>query len=233
MNKKSKIALAATAALATGALGIAIPALAHDRGAQSGDAVSEGFVGERHQAPQDHNHVTLSATITDVPADITNAREVHDGAYFTVALLDATATEAPADLPADAHRRISIRPTMADDGTLVEPTLENGTLTGDLGLRAPLGEGTTKLGLYPSDRGAPVLVTIEVDADGNATVTASAPLSLSYSADVAAEAPEMGLREGRGGHGGHRGGHGPRGDHDHDADGNDTMGGFEVEAPAA
>jgi hypothetical protein len=230
MNKKSKIAIAATAVLATGTLGIAIPALAHDRSAQSGDSVSEGFMGGMRQAPQEHNHVNLSATITGVPAEVTDAREVHEGAYYTVALLDETATEAPAEIPADAGKRISIRPTMAEDGTLVEPTLENGTLIGDLGLRAPLDEGTTKLGLYPSDGGAPVLITIEVDADGNATATASAPLSVTYSADVAAEAPEMGPREGKG-PGGHRGGHGPRGGHHHDGEG--MMGGFEVEAPNA
>ena len=227
MKKKSKVAIAVSAAIATGTLGLAIPALAHDRGAEfEGQSIQGQMRGSQHE----HNHVNLSATITGIPEDVTEARAVHRGAYYTVALLDAAASEAPAEMPADAGKRISIRPTMDQDGNVVVPTLENGILSGELGLRAPLEEGTTKLGLYPSDGGAPVLVTIEVDADGNATATASAPLTLSYSADVAAEAPEMGPREGKG-PGGHRGGHGPRGGHNHDGEG--MNGGFEVEAPTA
>ena len=227
MKRNSKIAIAATAVLATGALGVAVPALAHDRGAQN---EGQSVQGEMRHQKAEHNQVSVSATITDIPAEITDAREVHDGAYYTVALLDAAATAVPAEMPVDALKRISIRPTMGEDAAVVEPTLESGTLTGDLGLRAPLEEGITKLGLYPSDGGAPVLVTIEVDADGNATATASAALTISYSADVAAEAPEMGPREGKG-PGGHRGDRGPRGGHGHDREG--MNGGFEVEAPTA
>ena len=231
MKKNSKIALAATAVLATGTLGLAIPALADDGAMQGGERIAHNHSDEMRQGAQEHNHVSLSATIIGVPEDVTEPREVHHGAYYTVALLDADATAAPAEMPEDALKRISIRPSLDEDGNVVEPTLTDGTLAGELGLRAPLEEGTTKLALYPSDGGAAVLVTVEVDADGNATASASGELTLSYSADLAAETPEMGEREGKGDRGGHRGGHGPRGDHDHD--GEDMMGDFTVEAPTA
>jgi hypothetical protein len=205
MKKSAKVAVVAAATLAAGSLGFAIPALAHDRFG------SETEQSERHEMEMhEHSRVTLDAQITGIPADVTSAREAHHGAYFTVFLLDGE--EASAQMPEEGGKRISIRPEHSEDGGFTEPTIENGTLSGLLGFRAPFEEGVTKLALYPSDGSAVITVTIEVDAEGNATATSSSPLSVAYSADVAVQAPEAGEKHPgfRGkGHGHHRGEMGP------------------------
>lgn len=185
MHKNKKVAIAASALLATGALGVAIPAIAHDRG---GAADGTNAIGEM-PVQNNHSHVALAATITGIPAELTDFRQIHHGAYFSVVVLDDGATEPPAEVPADA-RRVSIRPTRDEAGNRVETAVVDGSLIGDLGLRAPLDEGVTRVALYPSDGSAAVIVTIAVDSDGNATATSSEPLTVSYSAEVAANAPQ-------------------------------------------
>ena len=179
MKKTAKVAIVAAATLAAGSIGFAIPALAHD--------LSETPSSEHSEVG--HSHVTLEAEITGIPADLTSAREAHHGAYFTVFLLDG---EPAAEMPTEGGKRISIRPERLEDGSVTEPEIENGTLSGLLGFRAPLEEGVTKLALYPSDGSAVITVTISVDAEGNATATSSSPLQVAYSDTVAESAPEAG-----------------------------------------
>ena len=195
MKKQSKIAIATTAVLATGALGFALPSLAHDR---NGDPASvengQAFeMGDR----KEHNQVELDARISSVPSDLTSPREIARGAYFEVYLLEADATAVPSQKPVEDGKRISLRPSISDDGTVSEPTFDAGALTGELGLRAPQAEGVTKLALFPSDGGAAVLVTITVDAAGEVTATTSGELTVAYSAEVAANTPEHSGRMGR------------------------------------
>lgn len=209
MKTKSKVAIAATAILATGALGLTLPSIAHDRSGSSDSSTSQ----ERRDMHADHVGVELSATITGIPSDITSLRDAHRGAYFTVVVLDASATVAPSDMPQDANRRISIRPSFDADGAMVVPEIVDGSIAGSLKLRAPQAEGAIKLGLYPSDGSSPVVVTVETAANGTTSWVADGPLSVSYSSDVAAEAPERGERGGPGhkmGH--HRGMHGHHGE---------------------
>lgn len=217
MNRKSKVAIAATAILATGALGLTLPSIAHDRAQGNENSTSQ----ERRAMHEDRPDVSLSASITGIPSDVTSLRDAHRGAYFTVVLLDDSAIAAPSELPADALRRVSIRPSFQADGTVVAPEVVDGSISGSLGLHAPQTEGVVKLGLYPSDGSAPVMVTITTDANGNSTAISDGALTVSYSAEAAAQAPERGMRGGPG----HR--MGPqRGMHDHDHD-------HDVEAPNA
>lgn len=158
--------------------------------------------GERGE----HNHAELQASITGIPSDVTDLRSAARGAYFTAYELEGNSL--PATQPTDEGRIVMIRPERAADGSIAVPTIENGTVTATLGLRADADEGTEYFALYPSDGSAPVLVTVVVDADGVATATASRDLSVAYSADVAQSAPEMGHKGMRGERGE---GHGPRG----------------------
>ncbi|MEL0291953.1 MAG: hypothetical protein VW942_06280 [Aquiluna sp.] len=196
MKKSAKVGIAALAVIATGTLGLALPALADDRGER------EGHSGMSHEARshEDHNRATLDAAVTAIPEDVTEARAAHAGAYFTVYLLDSDATSVPDQEPTEDGRRIGIRPISLDGDTPTRTEIEDGTLSGLLGFRAPTEAGVTKLALYPSDGTSPVLVTITVDDEGNATATSSGPLSVAYSADVAAEHQE------KRGHPGFRGG---------------------------
>ena len=201
MNNKAKVGIAALAVIATGSLGLALPALAHDRGER------QGHSSESHQARahEDHNRAILDAQVTGIPADVTEARAAHSGAFFTVYLLDSDAASVPQQEPAEDGKRIGIRPVNLESGTPTRTEIEDGTLSGLLGFRAPTEAGVTKLALYPSDGTSPVLVTITVDDEGNATATSSGPLSVAYSADVAAEHQE------KRGHPGFRGGKNHRG----------------------
>ena len=196
MNNKAKVGIAALAVIATGSLGLALPALAHDRGERTGHS-SESHEARGHE---DHNRATLDAAITGIPEDVTEARAAHGGAFFTAYLLDSDATSVPDQEPAEDGRRIGIRPVSLDGDTPTRTEIEDGTLSGLLGFRAPTEAGVTKLALYPSDGTSPVLVIITVDDQGNATATSSGPLSVAYSADVAAEHQE------KRGHPGFRGG---------------------------
>ena len=202
MNKTAKLGIAALVVVATGSLGLALPALAHDRGERE-------FSSESRQAHsmEEHNRVTMDAAIVGVPEDVTEARDAHKGAYFTVYLLDSDATSVPETEPAENSRRIGIRPITIEAGSPTRTEIEDGTLSGLLGFRAPTEAGVTKLALYPSDGTSPVLVTITVDEEGNATATSSGPLTVNFSADVAEERGERGHPGFRGGR--HRGHMGP------------------------
>lgn len=193
MNKSIKRGLVLAASLATAAsVGIAAPALAHDR---SGDRDS-------YRAESAHSHATVSATITGIPSSVTNPRSAHRGAYFSVYKLDSTQTSLPATKPTGEGKRMGVHPANRDATT----NISNGTLTGVLKFR---GESSTtvRYAVYPSDGSSPVLVTVVTDANGVATATASGKLTASFSQSVADAAP---VKRGDEGHGKHRGGH--RGD---------------------
>lgn len=208
MKTKSKFAIAAAAALLAG-VGIAsLPAAAHDRAGTTGSESS------RH-SQQDHAHATVSATITGIPSTVTSSHQASHGAYFTVYQLSASATAVPSTEPTTGGKRIGVRP----DRGATEPVITGTTLTSTLGFPADVA-GTSKYALYPSDGTAAILVTVNVSDTGAATVTSSKPLTVAYSATVAAEHP-VGPRD-EAGHGkrdGHKGkggkpeggkGHGPR-----------------------
>ena len=98
MNKKAKVGIAALAVIATGSLGLALPALAHDRGERATSSESR-----QAHSMEEHNRVTLDAAISGVPEDVTEARDAHKGAYFTVYLLDSDATSVPDTEPASVE----------------------------------------------------------------------------------------------------------------------------------
>ncbi len=210
MKTNSKIAIAAAATLLAGVAVAALPAAAHDNATSSSTSATAG--------KSDRAHATISATITGIPATVTSSHEASHGAYFTVYQLSASATSVPASEPSTGGKRIGVRP----DRGAAEPTISGSTLTSALRFHAETA-GTSKYALYPSDGGAAILVTVTVSDAGVATVTSSRPLTVAYSATVAAEHPVRdhdgaGKREGGKGHGGegrsgkdHSGkGHGPR-----------------------
>lgn len=208
MKTKSKIALALASTLVAGAALSTLPAMAHDR--TEGSANSSSSVSK-----SEHAHATISATITGIPASVTSSHEASHGAYFTVYQLSASATAVPATEPTSDGHRIGIRPERG----ATEPVITGSTLTATLGFRAET-TGVSKYAVYPSDGSAPALVTVTVSDSGVATVTSSKPLTVAYSATVAAEhpvGPSDGDRGGKG-HGGKREGgkrdggkgHGPR-----------------------
>jgi hypothetical protein len=206
MKKNSKIAISAAATLLAGVAVASLPAAAHDNGASSRPTSSQ---------KADHAHATVSATITGIPEAVTSSHEASHGAYFTVYQLSASATSAPATQPTEGGNRIGVRP---ERGAAV-PAINGSTLTATLGFHADVA-GTSKYALYPSDGSAAILVTVSVSDTGTATVSSSRPITVAYSATVAAEHPVRNHDEA--GHGkrdsdkrdggkGHRGkGHGPR-----------------------
>jgi hypothetical protein len=121
MNKSAKVGIAALAVVATGSLGLALPALAHDRGERE-------FSSESRQAHsmEEHNRVTMDAAIVGVPEDVAEARDAHKGAYFTVYLLDSDATSVPDTEPAEDGRRIGIRPIPSKLAPQLAPKLKTG-----------------------------------------------------------------------------------------------------------
>lgn len=152
----------------------------------------------------------LAATVTGVPSTVTAAMAAGHGAYFTVYVLDAAATAAPATAPTTGGIRLEVR----------GGTLATGTLTGDIPLKGGAASTTTKYAIYPSTTGGTaIFATVTVDAAGVATVTSSGALTAAYDATVAASAPAFGPRDGKGfakggprdGKGGPRDGKGPKG----------------------
>ncbi len=209
MNRNSKIAIAAAGTLLAGAAIASLPAAAHDNGASSSSSSTE---------KADHAHATVSATITGIPSSVTSSHQASHGAYFTVYQLSASATAVPATEPTAGGKRIGLR----SERGATEPTITGSTLTSTLRFHAA-STGTSKYALYPSDGSTAVLVTVNVSDSGVASVTSSRPLTVAYSATVAAEHPvrghdEAGKRDGGRGHGdegrggkGHGGkGHSPR-----------------------
>ena len=148
----------------------------------------------------------LAATVTGVPSTVTTAMAAGHGAYFTVYVLDAAATAAPATAPTTGGIRLEVR----------GGTLATGTLTGDIPLKGGAASTTTKYAIYPSTTGGTaIFATVTVDAAGVATVTSSGTLTAAYDATVAASAPAFGPGDGKGGprdgKGGPRDGKGPKG----------------------
>jgi hypothetical protein len=203
MKTKSKIAIAAATTLLAGAAIAALPASAHDRAGSSESATTS-------HAQHDRAHATASATITGIPATVTSSHQASHGAYFTVYQLSASATAVPATEPTSGGKRIGIRPERGS----TEPVISGSTLTATLGF--PATAGTSKYALYPSDGTAAILVTVTVSDAGVSTVTSSRPLTVAYSATVAAQHPEPAGHGKRDGHRGKGGkpeggkGHGPR-----------------------
>lgn len=203
------LAVSATSVALVGGLAFAAPSLAVTDSATSSATTSQDC--ERGEGGE-HNHAELSATVTGIPSDVTDIRSAVRGAYFTAYKIDSAAL--PTTQPTEGGRILGVHPEHSDEATAVTPEIVNQSFTGELGFRAGASEGTSYFALYPSDGSAPVLVTVVVDADGVATATSSADLSVAYSADVAAAAPDMG-HKGERGHrgekgmrGGFRGGHG-------------------------
>jgi hypothetical protein len=209
MKTNSKIAIAAAATLLAGAAIASLPAAANDNGASSSSSSTE---------KADHAHATVSATITGIPSTVTSSHQASHGAYFTAYQLSSSATSVPANEPTEGGKRIGVRPERG----ATEPAITGSTLTSTLRFDAD-ATGTSKYALYPSDGSAAILVTVSVSDAGVATVTSSRPLTVAYSATVAAEHlvrghDGAGKRDGGRGHGdegrggkGHGGkGHGSR-----------------------
>ncbi|MDP4756622.1 MAG: hypothetical protein NWR78_05700 [Aquiluna sp.] len=221
MNRKV-IAATAVSAVLVGGLAFAAPGLAHGIGDRDRDSRSES----QHSEGAEHSRVTLESSITQIPSEVTELRDAVRGAHFKAYMLDSAVL--PVSEPAEGGRFVGIRPERAEDGTMVLPEISDGSLTANLGLKAGATEGISYYALYPSDGSEPTLVTITVDAAGIATASASKALTVSYDAEVAAAAPEMGPRGKRGGHGeGHGKGKGHRemrGEHDenHSDDSNES-----------
>ena len=211
MNKKV-IAASAVSAVLIGGLAFATPGLAQGAADRDRDHSGQG----QHSQMAEHNRVSLESTITAIPVEVSELRDAVRGAHFKVYKLDSAAL--PETEPTEGGRFVGIRPDRADDGTLVMPEISGGSVTANLGLKAPETEGTSYFALYPSDGSEPVLATVVVDAAGNATASVSQDLTVAYDAEVAAAVPEMGPKGKRGGHGEGKGHRGMRGGHDADHD---------------
>ena len=229
MKKTSKIALAATASVVVGSLAFALPSLAHD---SSQGSVTQSSSERGHSQKERGSFASLSSTITGIPETVTDLHDAVMGANYEIFRLEDGVTALPETKPTTGGHRIGIRPGHAADGTDVVAEIVNGSVTADLGFKAPKQEGVTRFALYPSDGSAAVLVTVNTAADGTATATASGALTVSYDATVAANAPadDHGNKMGKG-HGFGKGkeageGHGPRGDrgqHGHDDSADETV----------
>ena len=209
MKTKSKIAIAASASLAIGALTFALPSLAHDsQGPNSSERkIESGMHGDRPNASEmrkEHNSATLSATITGIPAEITELREVVKGANYEIFRLEAGVTAAPTTKPTTGGHVIGVRPVLDTNLDLIMPDIAAGTVTGNLVFKASPIEGVEVFALYPSDESAPILVTVTTNAAGDATASATEALSLNYDADDAAGFEPRGNKPGKGEHKGMR-----------------------------
>lgn len=206
MKKSIKIGIGAAAALTAGALAFAAPSFAGPAASWLQAHDSSEFASG-HKDRGNHIEAELAATITGIPADVTNPMEASRGAYWEAFELDPSATTIPIVKPTDGGCRIGLHPQRNDDGSMTDPTITASALTSSIELHADSANSTKVFALYPSDGSDAVLVTVTVDADGVATATSSSELTVAYSATVAAESPEFG-----GGEHGHRG-HGGRGHH--------------------
>ncbi|MEY4994954.1 MAG: hypothetical protein RLZ65_803 [Actinomycetota bacterium] len=197
MKNTTTAAIALAAAITAGGLAMAIPSQA----ASSESAAAGSYQQERG----DHSHATISATVTGIPSTVTNSFEVGLGAYFSVYEL-ADGQSAPAVAPTES-RRVHVG---MGRGHGDQVAVSSATLTSDLRLPGVDNSTTKRFAFYPSDGSAPSVVTIAVDANGVAKVTTSKPLTVAYSATVAADSklnqPEHGKGRGHGDERGHRGG---------------------------
>ena len=211
MKNTTGAAIALAAAITAGGLAMAIPSQAA--------STSSPSVGNHQHERGDHTHATISATVTGIPSTVTDSHQVAMGAYFRAYVL-AEGESVPATAPSSS-RPIHVGMRGHHDDVAVSGS----TLTSDLRLPGGTPGTTTKVALYPSDGTSVITVTIAVDSNGVATVTSSKPLTVAYSATVAAESkanmPARHLGEGRGhskdgkGQGRHRDGDGKRGGHKH------------------
>lgn len=227
MKKATKIGIGAAAALTAGALAFAAPSFAGSAISAMQSSHTAGVAGADHHdhAPHAsrgaHIEAELIATVTGVVDTVTDPRAAAHGGYWEAFELDAAATTLPTTKPTEGGFRIDIHPQRSSDGSVTEPTLEGGVLTGSIDFHLDEVSTTKVFALYPSDGGEAVLVTVTADADGVATATASGELAVAYSAAVAAEGPAYGETGfGRGHHGGHGDGRG------HGSDGSEDGPGF-------
>jgi hypothetical protein len=209
MNTKSKIAIAASASLAVGALTFALPSLAHDsQGPNNSELkIESGMHGDRPNASEmrkEHNSATLSATITGIPADVTELREVVKGANYEIFRLEAGVTAAPTTKPTTGGHVIGVRPVIDANLDVIMPLITAGTVTGDLVFKASPIEGVEVFALYPSDESTPILVTVTTDSSGVATASAAEALSINFDVDDAASFKPRGKKLGEGEHKGMR-----------------------------
>ena len=197
-------------------------------GGASGDSTDRKF----KQGPKANGAFsTVAATITGVPATVTDLEVAEHSALFLAYEYTGTA---PTTQPTTGGHPAHFKAT----------ALANGTVTGTLEFRSPKTAGTYNVAVYNSTTSTtPVLVTIVVDAAGKATATSSAALTAAYDATIKAPAfggpaggpaggPGFGPKDGKGPKGGHgRGeGHGPRGERG-DNDGDHGNGGSGWTAP--
>lgn len=182
MKNKSKIAIAATAAIAVSALAFSAPSLA-----QGAPSFQERKGSDRgHSSEAMSNKAALSATITGIPSAVTDLHDAADGAYFQLYRLADGESSLPATKPASGLRQVSAHPEKSTDGTKTSPTISGGSYTGVIHFKASKGEGVTRYALYPSDGTAAILVTVTTDASGVSTATSSASLTVKYDSTVAA-----------------------------------------------
>ena len=214
MKTKSKIAIAATAAIAVSALAVSLPSLAHD-----GKGGSERMGSERgYSAKAMSNKAELSATITGIPSTVTDLHAAAEGAYFELYKLAEGVNALPTTKPTTGLREVSAHPAKAADGTKTYPTISGTSYQGVVHFKASKSEGVTYYALYPSDGTAAILVTVTTNALGVATAASSASLTVKYDSVVAAasaaedDSDSMADRKGKdhGSKGDSRKGKGPR-----------------------
>lgn len=182
MKTKSKIALAATAAVTVSALAFSLPSLAHDaRGGSKPMGSDRG-----HSSEAMSNKAELAATITGIPSSITDLHDAASGAFFRVYRLADGQTALPASQPTTGAKKIAAHPERSADGMENTAEIVSGSFEGVVHFKGTKGAGVVRYALYPSDGSAAVLVTVTTDSAGVATATASSSLGVAYDAAVAA-----------------------------------------------
>jgi hypothetical protein len=231
MKKKSKIAIAATAAITAIALAISLPSLAHNGRDKPGGRVGIGVEAHKESAHgkmmSKGSFASVSVAITNVPSDVTSLREAAKGANFGVYRLADDATVLPETKPEATSRIMGIKPAIDETGNLELPEIIDGDIQATLSFKTAGEEGVKKFAVYPSDGSDPILVTMTTDAAGATTLKSSADLTVSYSEKVAATFEQWKMK--KGGHG--KMGHGKMGDNK-DLDPAEWSPSWEPEEPA-
>jgi len=231
MKKKSKIAIAATAAITAIALAISLPSLAHNGRDKPGGRGGIGVEAHKESAHgkmiSKGSFASVSVAITNVPSDVTSLREAAKGANFGVYRLADDATVLPETKPEATSRIMGIKPAIDETGNLELPEIIDGDIQATLSFKTAGEEGVKKFAVYPSDGSDPILVTMTTDAAGATTLKSSADLTVSYSEKVAATFEQWKMK--KGGHG--KMGHGKMGDNK-DLDSAEWSPSWEPEEPA-
>ena len=231
MKKKSKIAIAATAAITAIALAISLPSLAHNGRDKPGERGGIGVEAHKESAHgkmmSKGSFASVSVAITNVPSDVTSLREAAKGANFGVYRLADDATVLPETKPEATSRIMGIKPAIDETGNLELPEIIDGDIQATLSFKTAGEEGVKKYAIYPSDGSDPILVTMTTDAAGATTLKSSADLTVSYSEKVAATFEQWKMK--KGGHG--KMGHGKMGDNK-DLDPAEWSPSWEPEEPA-